>query len=99
MESREDILRFLRENRDLLRDRFGVTRIGLFGSFSRGDQTEESDIDLILDLEPGAEGIHRQKEALREFVASRFRRPVDLAREKYLRPFAKSVIVAEAIYV
>lgn len=47
METREDILEFLRTNRELLRKQFHIVKIGLFGSFARSEQTAESDIDLI----------------------------------------------------
>lgn len=44
---------------DLLRRReadlraLGVRRLGLFGSFARGEQSPESDVDLLLEFEPG----------------------------------------------
>jgi uncharacterized protein len=47
--SRYEIFRVLRENRDLL-DRYGARRIGLFGSHARGDQTDRSDVDLVVEF-------------------------------------------------
>lgn len=51
MLTREDILIRLRANKRLLHDRFGVNQIGLFGSFARGEATESSDIDIVVDLD------------------------------------------------
>ena len=48
--SQVDILDFLRAKRAFLYDRFGVLQIGLFGSFATGKQTEESDIDILIEL-------------------------------------------------
>ena len=51
MNTKEEIIRFLEQNRGLLSQRYHVTRIGLFGSFARGEQTERSDVDLLVDLD------------------------------------------------
>ena len=50
--TKEDVLSLLRENRN----RFlalGVKRLGLFGSFVRDDPSPTSDIDLLVEFEPG----------------------------------------------
>jgi predicted nucleotidyltransferase len=49
--SKEAILRRLRESYPELTARFGVQRIGLFGSFARGTAQESSDIDLIVEFQ------------------------------------------------
>lgn len=49
--SKEEIIRFLRDNRDIIKERFGVDKIGLFGSYARGENTPDSDIDLFVELE------------------------------------------------
>ncbi len=48
--NKEAIFRQLRNNRAVL-DRYGVHKIGLFGSFAAGKQTESSDIDLYVEFE------------------------------------------------
>jgi hypothetical protein len=50
--TKQDIFRILRQNRARLRS-FGVKRIGLFGSFVRGQQRQDSDVDLLVEFEPG----------------------------------------------
>jgi len=47
--TREEILQVLRENKDRLVEKYGITKLGLFGSFARGDATDESDVDLCFD--------------------------------------------------
>ena len=41
----------LRKNSPYLRDNYGVKRIGLFGSFAKGIQREDSDIDILVEFE------------------------------------------------
>ena len=50
MKSRQDILRFLAHNKPELERRFGVRRIGLYGSYASGTQQENSDVDLVVEL-------------------------------------------------
>lgn len=49
--TRDAILRRLRESYPELKARFGVRRIGLFGSFANDTANEASDVDLIVDFE------------------------------------------------
>ena len=48
----EEVLRKIKENRDKIK-RFGVKRIGLFGSYARGKQRVESDVDIVVEFEKG----------------------------------------------
>ncbi|HTY22601.1 MAG TPA: nucleotidyltransferase domain-containing protein, partial [Desulfomonilaceae bacterium] len=48
--SREEILMKLQENRETIR-RFGVRRLGIFGSYARDEQTEASDMDFLVEFE------------------------------------------------
>ena len=99
MDTREDILEYLRANREFFAQQFHIVKIGLFGSFARSEQTPQSDIDLIIELDAPDADVHLLKNKIREFIASRFNRGVDLAREKYLRPYARDAILKEAIFV
>ena len=47
--TRDDIMHQIREHDDFL-ILHGIKRIGLFGSYARGDQREESDIDLLVEF-------------------------------------------------
>ena len=44
--TKEKILDFLRENKSLLQKEFGVTKVGLFGSYAREEQEDGSDVDI-----------------------------------------------------
>lgn len=99
MESRDEILEFLKANREFLKNDFHITKIGLFGSFARDEQTAQSDIDLIIELDTSDTDVHLLKNSIREFITSRFNREINLAREKYMRTYARDVILKEAIFV
>ena len=85
MNTQSEILSFLRNNRKLLADHYHVSKIALFGSFARNEQRDDSDVDLLIELENDTENVHETKQSLREFLSSSFERSVDLAREKYLK--------------
>ena len=51
VKNREDILRILREQLPHLSSRYGVKQIGLFGSFSRSQQHDSSDVDVVVEFE------------------------------------------------
>ncbi len=48
--TKEYILTFLKKHKKELKEKFGVEKIGLFGSYAKGNATQESDIDLYVVL-------------------------------------------------
>jgi uncharacterized protein len=54
MTTSENILKTLKSNKQKL-TKFGIRSVGLFGSYIRGEQSSESDIDLLIDFEPEKE--------------------------------------------
>jgi uncharacterized protein len=96
--SLEDILRNLRKNRAFLRDRFGVTRIGVFGSFARGEQDSSSDVDVVVEIEQAKKNIHCFLQ-LKRFLEKETARKIDLGFENALKPIVKERIKKQIIYV
>ena len=99
MNTKNEIITFLEQNKNYLQKKFHITKIGLFGSFARDEQTTVSDVDLLIELDDNVENIHDTKESLKAFLSDAFQRSVDLAREKYLKPYAKEMILKDTIYV
>ena len=56
-----DLVAYLRDKKVFFRERFGVTRMGVFGSFVRGGPTVDSDIDLVVEFEKSKKNIHRRR--------------------------------------
>jgi predicted nucleotidyltransferase len=99
MNSKNEILDFLQKNKSYIFNTYHVTKIGVFGSFARDEQTSKSDVDLLIELEDGTTNIHDIKESLGNFLSNAFERSVDIAREKYLKSYAKESVLKDAIYV
>ena len=51
MKTLDEIKQALREHKETLRWRYGVKRIGVFGSYARGEQREISDVDVVVEFE------------------------------------------------
>jgi predicted nucleotidyltransferase len=50
MIQQNEIITYLKENKDLFQRQFNIIKIGIFGSFARNEQTENSDIDIIFEM-------------------------------------------------
>jgi len=99
MLKKTDIITFLRTNRHLLKAKYNISSIALFGSFARDEQTKDSDVDLLVEFEPNTSNIFDNKIQLKAFLGSHFNRDVDLCREKYIKPYARNYLEKEIIYV
>jgi hypothetical protein len=74
--TREEAIRLLQENMDTIRS-FGVRRIGLFGSVVRGELSDASDIDVVVEFEKGWANM-RNVVGLVKFLEGLFGRKIDL---------------------
>ena len=99
MTSKNEILAYLAENKPVFQERFHLLKLGLFGSFAREEANESSDLDIIIELEPGTQDIFEIKQELRSTLELQFSRKVDICREKAIRPIFRPMILNEAIYV
>jgi predicted nucleotidyltransferase len=80
----------------LLRERFGVMRIGIFGSIARGEDRPESDVDVLVEFAPGQTTFRNFMELV-FYLEDIFGRRVDLVTEpglgKHLRPYVEQEVV------
>ena len=78
-------------------DSFGITKLGIFGSVARGENTDDSDIDIVVEVEKPTLSLMNN---LHEALSKLFNTKVDLVRfRKSLRPLLQSNINQEAVYV
>ena len=94
---RERILAFLSEHKSEIRERFGVTRIGLAGSHARGEAGAESDIDIIVKLE--SSNSFRSFFGLLHYLQDSLPAHIDLATEDSLKPLVKESVLKDIRYV
>ncbi|MGG4000461.1 nucleotidyltransferase family protein [Anoxybacillus kestanbolensis] len=85
------------KNLDIWSKKYGVKRIGLFGSYSRGEQRESSDIDVLVEFIGHAMTFHNYME-LKFSLEDHFQKPVDLVIVDDIKPTLKPTILRSAKY-
>ena len=93
----QQILAKLREYEPVLRAR-GVRHAALFGSRARGDERHDSDIDIMIELDPEAHVTVFNYAGLKDFIASLFDGRVDVVNRDGLKPYVLPAATADAIY-
>ena len=93
----DEIIATLRQNERDLRAR-GVRHAALFGSVARGDHRPESDIDIMIDIEPETVRDVYTYVGLKTFIAEMFNGPVDIVDLEALRPHLRSPVEDDAVY-
>ncbi len=96
MITRNDILSKLRELKPFLHKDYSVKEIGLFGSFADDTYTEDSDIDIIVELE---KPIGWRFFTLEIFLENTFGRKIDLVTKNALKEQIKDSILSRVKYV
>ena len=96
MDSQEIIVR-LRKNESALRDR-GVRHAALFGSCARADQRPDSDVDIMIEVDPAARIGTYEYVAIKDYISGLFDIPVDVVRRDRLKPYVRLVATRDAIY-
>jgi predicted nucleotidyltransferase len=96
VQNKNQIFARLREHHRKLRG-FGVKRFGLFGSFRRGEQTNQSDVDLLVEFESGQKSFDNFMN-LAFFLEDLLERKVDLITPESLSPHIGPKILREVEY-
>lgn len=98
MLTKQEIFKTIQDNKEAIKS-FGVTEIGLFGSYVRDEQTEESDIDFLID-------IIKEKKTLKNYIdfcdllENLFKNNrIDIVSKKGLSEFIGPYILKEVNYV
>ena len=95
--NRQQALRKLSAAKPLLAQRFGVTRLALFGSTVRGEARANSDVDVMVGFDGPATS--ERYFGVQFFLEDELGCPVDLVTEKALRPELRPCIEKEAVNV
>lgn len=80
-----------------LKECYEVDTLGIFGSYVRGEQTEKSDLDILVEIS-GSIGIYKFIE-LQELLRKKLRVKVDLVQKDALKPMLKDQILQETILI
>ncbi len=97
MLEKNKILSYLKEYKDRYKDIYHIDKLGLFGSVARGENAQDSDLDIVVDMsKPNLLNLS----SIREDLMSYFKTDVDIvAIWKNMNPRLKKRIEKEAIYV
>lgn len=92
---KEEIISFLRLHKSDLEGQFGVVKIALFGSYARGEETESSDIDVLIE---SRDHDFRKRLRLRDFLEQNLGKKVDVGYIESVRPHVMYFVQKELIY-
>ena len=97
MKNFDEIMKQLQTHKQNLKDDYGVISVGIFGSYVRGEQTEKSDVDMLVELEKPV-GLVKFIQ-LENHISNLLGIKVDLATKKALKPYIGQRILREVRYV
>lgn len=96
---RQQVLQQLQSQKKYLQETFGLTKIGLFGSVSRGDNKVDSDIDILFEIDDKKKFSMFQYLKLNKYLEENLHSSIDLVRESTIKEELKPYINKDLIYV
>ncbi|MEC4592763.1 MULTISPECIES: nucleotidyltransferase family protein [Nitrospirillum] len=96
--NRDDVIAVLRAHESDLRRR-GVLHATLFGSVARGDNGPDSDIDIMVDLDPDAQIGIFDYVGIKQAIEGLFPVPVDVVNRRALKSFVRPLAEGDAVHV
>jgi uncharacterized protein len=90
-----NVIDILKSHEEEIKKRFGVRRIGLFGSFARGEQKDTSDVDILVEFE---EPTFDNFMNLAFFLEDLFSRRVELVTPDSLSPYIAPYVKKEVVW-
>ncbi|KJU84545.1 Nucleotidyltransferase domain protein [Candidatus Magnetobacterium bavaricum] len=95
MKDIDRIKRILNEHQKALKERFGIIGIGIFGSFARGEQTHDSDLDVLVSMDISMSLLEWAGAV--NYLSTLLGMKVDVVPVQDIRPELKQTIMQEAI--
>lgn len=94
---RDDAVKKLNDHLPRIREQFKVSSIGIFGSVARGEDSADSDIDILFSFREGCVSLDAFL-GLADYLESLFEKKVDLIPDDGLSPYMRPYIEAEVIW-
>jgi len=99
MEKVEKIKKILKEQKDELRKKYEIKEIGIFGSYLKKEQKQDSDFDILIDFEPNS-GVDLLKFInLENYLSDLLGIKVDLVMKSALKPRIGKHILKNVVYL
>lgn len=99
MLTKDEILNKLREIKPELYSKFYIKNLGLFGSYARGENSESSDIDILIEYDENTPFSLFTLIGAEHFLTELYGIKVDLVNKKSIKPALKDIILNEVIFV
>jgi predicted nucleotidyltransferase len=97
MKNVDEIKKILKAHKTIIRKRYNVKEIGVFGSFVRGERTKDSDVDILVEFSKPIGFFAFMN--LEEYLEDLLNIKVDLVSKKALKPHIGKRILEEVITV
>lgn len=94
-----DLRAALRDQLPELQHRYGLRSIEVFGSYVRGEQRPDSDLDLLVEFDPARKISLYDLVAMEQYLSDHLGIRVDLVEKRGIKPALRTRIIAEAISV
>jgi predicted nucleotidyltransferase len=93
----EQIKKILTSQKDILKNKYNVKEIGIFGSYVKGNYNKESDVDILVEFSKpiGLIKFIKLEEYLKDLIGIK----VDLVLRDGIKPALRSNILKQAVYV
>ncbi|GAB4295739.1 MAG: nucleotidyltransferase family protein [Oscillatoriaceae cyanobacterium] len=98
MKNFTEIQDYFRQVKPLLRQKYKwVSQLGIFGSYVRGEQTDDSDVDLLIDYDEAPDLVELLD--LENYLSDNLGIKVDVVTKNGLKPRLKDRILSEVVYI
>lgn len=99
MLTKKEILNKLKEIKPVLYDKFYIENLGLFGSYVRGENEKNSDIDILIEYDENKPFSLFTIIELEDFLTKLFNMKIDVVNKKSIKPELKDNIMKEVIFI
>lgn len=99
MKNLENLLISLQEKQVELKEKYHIKKLGIFGSYARGEATENSDLDILVEFEQGYRFGLLTFCRLENYLGDLLEVKVDLVMKDSLKPKIGQQILSEVIYL
>ena len=98
MKTLDEILETLRQTLPELKNKYNITKMGVFGSYARGEQTADSDIDVLINFD-NEDFSYFDLMDIEQGLTKMFNTKVDLLMEEAIKPRIKPYIMEDIVYL
>ncbi len=99
MKNKDEIIEELKKIKSELKSKFDVEQIGIFGSYVRGEENEDSDLDILISLNANHHVGLIKFNSLKEILSNLLNIKVDLVVKDGIKPALKKYILNEVVYL